>query len=227
MTFKFLSVFSSNTEVIHTTEYLIKPPKGQSFNNQNIKLNGIEPEYVKYSPSFDFYYHSFLKYYFKDKLIVFHNASMEKSCLIQLFEHYNIALRKPLYFIDTLQIAVEYDLPQKLSDLALYLGIEFNSSNHHTAGYDSEVCLRCFLFLKEKYGDEIFKFKKEIRVKDLNIEVIKSNNYIPGAYDNKSNIDKYNEAIEFIKQREVNKMNLSFKLIKHSIFSMYISLISL
>ena len=133
-----------NGEIVETKSWLVRP-ENNYYSERNIEIHGIYPDDTANAPSFrevweeiEFNYVDFFE------TMVAHNASFDRSCLLQAADLYDILL-PPLEWVCTLQIARRmYGFPcNKLSYLCAELDIP--EGNYHRAGDDAEMCARLFL----------------------------------------------------------------------------------
>jgi DNA polymerase III subunit epsilon len=133
----------------------IKPPESQVFKTGFTALHRITYDMVKNGDDFLKIWQEDLKREINNKVITFHNASMDLSILKQCFEYYKITDYRIFYF-DTMQIAKAKGLPGKLSDLCSYYNISFK--NNHDAVADAIACAEVALkFIENGINIELYK----------------------------------------------------------------------
>lgn len=117
---------------------LIKPPV-MSFDGMNIKIHGIKPADVRYSPDFKTIWESEILSFIEGLPLAAHNASFDMNVLRALFKTYAIEPGS-LRYICTVSVARKI-FPMldnhRLSTVADYLGL---SLNHHQALDDARAC---------------------------------------------------------------------------------------
>lgn len=115
---------------------LIQPP-GNEYTSSTIKVHGINPNMTKHCPCFKDIWIDIEKY-FKEDLIVAHNASFDKSVLENNLKEYGIEPEKIGSFDCTFNI-----FGMSLNEACESYGIP--CENHHDALYDAECCAKLYL----------------------------------------------------------------------------------
>lgn len=147
-------------KIVDKNSWLIKP-KELKFNSMNISIHGITAEDVMNELEFDELYENIFKDYFKDQLIIAHNASFDISVLRKTFDLYNIDY--PSFdYLCTVKVAQKTwpDLfNHKLNTLSDYLGFKFK---HHDALDDCLACANVLINAckKEKVNSPIELIEK-------------------------------------------------------------------
>jgi len=123
-------------EVLHEAVYGIKPHvKYAYFDEFNISIHGIRYEDVEGEPEFDGIYPKLLPW-FKDSILMAHNASFDMSVLKSLLRLYHIE-PPTIKYIDSLEIARKvypFLRNHRLNTVCEHLEIELN---HHEALSDA------------------------------------------------------------------------------------------
>lgn len=143
-----------NGKIIEKIYHLIKP-KEMRFMPINIGIHGIRPSMVKDELEFDKVWEK-IKNYFKNSLVVAHNASFDVSVLRNSLELYNIEIPSFKY-ICTMKLSRNFysNLENsKLNTVNNFLGYEFK---HHDALADAAAC-----------GNILLNISKELNLKDIN-----------------------------------------------------------
>ena len=133
----------SNSEIVETKTWLIKPPSYPYFNPRNVAVHCIEAHEVSDAPTFDDIWYE-VNDYLQGNLMIAHNASFDASVLRGCLDYYGI-FRPKIDYLCSIQIAKKSwkDLPKYgLASLAEIHNISFN---HHRAGDDAEVCAKIAL----------------------------------------------------------------------------------
>ncbi|MBE6072346.1 MAG: DNA polymerase III subunit epsilon [Clostridium butyricum] len=136
-----------NGEVVEKIHHLIKP-KEMRFMPINIGIHGIRPKMVENEPEFDEVWNK-IKHYFKDNLVIAHNASFDISVLRKTLELYEIEMPE-FNYICTMKLSRNFyrDLDNaKLSTVNKFLGYEFI---HHDALYDALACSNILLNISDE-----------------------------------------------------------------------------
>ncbi|WP_341877631.1 exonuclease domain-containing protein [Defluviitalea saccharophila] len=131
-------------EIVDTKYFLIQPPS-LKFDEENIRIHGITPEDVKDAPLFPEVWEQ-IKDYFKDNLIMAHNAIFDMSVLKCCLMEYNLEIPKFDYLC-----SIPFSTPacrgknvgNSLEDRATYFGIEIE--NHHNALSDAITCAKLII----------------------------------------------------------------------------------
>ncbi len=131
--------------------YYICPPENY-FKKIHFETHRITWEDVKDAPNFKELWDSSLKDLLDNKLIVCHNASIDKACLEQLLSYYD--LNGKFHFLDTQLIAKRYFSFEnnKLETICEYYSIPLD--NHHNALCDAKACAAIALEMLQKIGTE-------------------------------------------------------------------------
>ncbi len=125
-----------------TITMLVQPPNNEYF-GMNISIHGIQPYQTAHVP---FFPEIWKKIYplLKNKKLVAHNASFDKSCLNQALDYYNLEVPK-----------FDFDCTYKMTGKKLNIACNHYGIpllNHHDAGFDAEACAKIYLkVLKERY----------------------------------------------------------------------------
>lgn len=158
-----------NGEVLHEAVYGIRPHvKYAYFDEFNISIHGIRFEDVEFEPEFDGIY-SLIEPWFKDSILMAHNASFDMSVLKSLFRLYNID-PPTLKYIDSLEIARKvypFLRNHKLNTVCEHLEIELN---HHEALSDARGS--CLIALNTMAFIENFEIETLIDRLNLKIDYI-------------------------------------------------------
>lgn len=133
--------------VISETRSWLVQPEGNWYSPVNMQIHGIRPEDTEDAPDFVSVWEEIEREYLDEfDTFVAHNASFDRSCLLQSAALYRIHLPE-LKWKCSLQTAKRiYSFGcNKLGYLCEQLGIP--EGTHHRAGDDAEMCAR--LYLKE------------------------------------------------------------------------------
>ncbi|MCD8435857.1 hypothetical protein LNJ03_11190 [Tenacibaculum dicentrarchi] len=152
----------SNSEIISSKRILINPPGEEVFSSFNTSIHGIRKIDVASADCFKTIWDNELKELFNNKLIVFHNASMDSAVLKQSFEFYNIQ-DFDFKVVDTMQLAGALALPKKIKELSAHFGIEFE--NTHDPVEDAKVCAKVFIEIKKIFQSSAFEKELKYKVK--------------------------------------------------------------
>ncbi|MBI9069869.1 MAG: 3'-5' exoribonuclease [Salinivirgaceae bacterium] len=131
-----LVFFENNTITKTITEY-IQPPENEYF-YWNIKIHGITPEVTKDKPYFPEVWERIYPL-LKNKKLVAHNSSFDKSCLNQALKYYEMDVPE-----------FDFDCTYKLSGEKLNIACEswgITLDNHHDATCDAKACGLLYLKL--------------------------------------------------------------------------------
>lgn len=123
-----------------------------SFSEENIKIHGIHPRDVAGEATFPIVW-AVLKKYWKNSVIVAHNAFFDLNVLYKTLLAYGLPWPETRC-IDTMHLCRRYypDVgSSSLPDICVHLGI---SLEHHNAGSDAEACASILLDLLSKGLDE-------------------------------------------------------------------------
>ncbi|MHC1684379.1 MAG: exonuclease domain-containing protein [Clostridiaceae bacterium] len=156
--------------VVEKIHHLIRPNE-MRFMPINIGIHGIRPGMVKNEPEFDEVWGK-IKHYFKESLVIAHNASFDISVLRKSAELYNIELPS-FNYICTMKLARNFYKEienAKLNTVNDFLGYQFK---HHDALYDAIACSNILLNISE-----------ELNCNDIN-EISKLLGVTIGTVDNK------------------------------------------
>ncbi|MGN1344577.1 MAG: exonuclease domain-containing protein [Traorella sp.] len=157
----------SSIAIIHLTcdgeiiqKYSLVNPQ-QHFDSFNIRLTGITPKMVEDQPTFVEVWED-IKEYFKDSILVAHNARFDLLVLHKCFQRYHID-EPDMYYMCTVDLSRHYipSTSHKLNVLCDILGIELN---HHQADSDTSACMQIFMYMNDQFGlkeSEIKKFQKK------------------------------------------------------------------
>lgn len=148
-----------NGEIIEKVHHLIKP-KEMRFMPINIGIHGIRPSMVEHELEFDKVWEKIEKY-FKDNLVIAHNASFDISVLRNTLELYNIEMPS-FNYICTMKLSRNFYSSldnARLNTVNSFLGFQFN---HHDALADAIACSNILLNISEELNtkniNEISKF---------------------------------------------------------------------
>lgn len=134
-------------EVVEKVHHLIKP-KEMRFIPINIGIHGIRPKMVENELEFDEIWNK-IKHYFKDSLVIAHNASFDISVLRKTLELYEIEM--PSFdYICTMKLSKNFYRGldnAKLNTVNKFLGYEFK---HHDALADALACSNILLNISEE-----------------------------------------------------------------------------
>ena len=129
------------------------------FDDFCVSVHGITPEDVEGEPEFPVIWDR-IGGFFRDSLVIAHNAAFDLSVLKKLFLHYGIE-EEPVRYADTLRISrAVYGkrMPNhRLGTLCENLGIGLDA---HHAGSDSLACAELYLRMLARRGD-LSSFEKE------------------------------------------------------------------
>lgn len=142
-----------NNAVLETKEILIKPDPFE-FQEYNIRIHGITPEFVCDMPTFDQYWPE-VRPYLENQLVVAHNASFDVGALRATLDRFGISYPTFRYLCTVKLSQKAYpDLPShKLNRLAEALGIRFS---HHHAADDAYACAKVLIRILQDFGlDEL------------------------------------------------------------------------
>lgn len=157
----------SSIALIHITtdgevieKYTLVNPQ-QHFDNFNIQLTGITPEMVENKPTFPIVWQE-IEPYFKDSIIVAHNARFDLGVLHKCMDCYQIT-PFPMNYMCTVDLSRKYihSPNHKLNTLSELLGIELN---HHQADSDTKACMQIFMYMNDLgylCENEIKEFKRK------------------------------------------------------------------
>ncbi len=132
--------FVENGEIMDTITMLVQPPNNEYF-GMNISIHGIQPSHTAHEPFFPEIWDRIYPL-IKDKKLVAHNASFDKSCLNQTLKFYNLDIPD-----------FNFDCTYKRTKLKLNIACDhFNIplGRHHDAGFDAEACAKIYLKLLEE-----------------------------------------------------------------------------
>lgn len=165
-----------NNEVVEKIHYLIKPNE-MRFMPINIGIHGIRPGMVENEPEFDEIWNR-ISHYFKDSLIIAHNASFDISVIRRTLELYDI---EPVAFkyVCTMKLARNFYQQienAKLSTVNRFLGYEFN---HHDALADALACSNILMSISEELeSDDI---EEICRLTGVTIGEVNGEGYKPSS----------------------------------------------
>lgn len=165
-----------NNKVVEKIHYLIKPNE-MRFMPINIGIHGIRPGMVENEPEFDEIWNR-ISHYFKDSLIIAHNASFDISVIRRTLELYDI---KPVAFkyVCTMKLARNFYQQienAKLNTVNRFLGYEFN---HHDALADALACSNILISISEELeSDDI---EEICRLTGVTIGEVNGEGYIPSS----------------------------------------------
>lgn len=138
-----------NNKIVEEKYWLIKPPE-MRFIPQNLWIHGIYPEEVINEKDFGQLWPE-IKDYFKESLVVAHNASFDLSVLRSLLDYYGYEYPS-IYYGCTVMLSKNH-FPNlknhKLNTVADYVGHKFN---HHNAGEDATACAKVMIAICESVG---------------------------------------------------------------------------
>ncbi len=156
-------------EVLHEASYPIRPhAKYAYFDEFNSSIHGIRYTDVEYELEFDEIYPK-LEPWFKDSILMAHNASFDMMVLKTLFKLYSIETPSMKY-IDSLEIARKvfpFLINHKLNTVCEYLDIALN---HHEALSDARGS--CLIALNSMALIENFDIETLIEHLNLKIDYI-------------------------------------------------------
>lgn len=135
--------------------FLICPPEN-NFHELNVGIHGITWEDVKDAPSFKELWDKELGEILDNKLIICHNASMDKAILEQTLALYGIDSH--FQILDTMNIAMQfYDFEDnKLATICDKFGICLD--NQHHALCDAKACAEVAIKMLNDLGDKADNF---------------------------------------------------------------------
>lgn len=159
-------VVVKNGVIVEKYSRLIRPPYNH-FDPQTIKIHHILPDHTYECDTFDIVWCDIEKY-FKQTIIVAHNAAFDQDVLLKNLEYYQISTDSINDFVCTYNI---YGLG--LHDLCTEFGI--NSSGHHDALFDAECCAKFYLnylngITPDRYKQEIAKKEEKSNQKHYNLK---------------------------------------------------------
>lgn len=161
-------------QVVEKIHHLIRPNE-MRFMPINIGIHGIRPGMVKNEPEFDEVWGK-IKHYFKESLVIAHNASFDISVLRKSAELYNIELPS-FNYICTMKLARNFYKEienAKLNTVNDFLGYQFK---HHDALYDALACSNILLNISEELNcNDISEVSKLLGV---TLGTVDSNGYRP------------------------------------------------
>ena len=193
------AVLLENGEVIDTFDELINP--GKKLSKKIVEVTNITDEMLKDKDNEENAVKRF-KEWFKDSVLVAHNAKFDMSFLEMAYQKYGLGEVKNAV-IDTLELSRVLDPDQfrhSLSALVRRYEIDFNENEHHRADYDASATAKILKqMLKRVAGYGI------TNVKDLNNLV------------SKDDIHKYGRSyhVNILVQNRTGLKNL-FKLISYA-----------
>ena len=156
------AVLLQNGKIINTFDELINP--GKKLSSKIIEITNITDEMLKDKDNEENAVKRF-KEWFKDSVLVAHNATFDMSFLEMACQKYGLGEVKNAV-IDTLELSRVLDSDQSrhsLSALVRRYEIDFNENEHHRADYDASATAKILrLMLKRVAGYNI------TNVKDLN-----------------------------------------------------------
>lgn len=143
-----LCVVRSNV-VVETKEILVKP-EPFVFQEYNIRIHGITPDFVYDMPTFDQYWPE-IKPYLENQLVIAHNASFDVGALRATLDQFGISYPTFRYLCTVKLSQKAYpDLPShKLNRLADALSISFS---HHHAADDAYACAKVLIRILQDFG---------------------------------------------------------------------------
>lgn len=134
-------VMVKDKQIVDKKYFLIHPPTSK-FNPGNINVHGITYDDVKDAPRFPWVWNQ-IKNYFKDNIIVAHNAHFDMSVLKCCLEEYELDYPN-FEYICSIPISTKacegMRISQSLVDRANYFGIKLE--NHHNSLEDAEACAK-------------------------------------------------------------------------------------
>lgn len=127
------------------------------FDYFNTQLTGISAEMVQDKPAFPQIWNK-IEPIMSSGILVAHNAQFDMSVLKCCLRDYNIAWKKSVPYLCTVQIGrrVLPKMSHRLNSMCNYYGIELD---HHHAGSDSLACAEILLRYIES-GTDVDKFTK-------------------------------------------------------------------
>lgn len=131
-------------QVTETRSWLVRPEDNR-YNYWNVRIHGIRPEDTADAPDFAQVWEEIERTYLDEfDTVVAHNATFDRSCLMQSAREYGLHL-PPLKWACSLAKARQvYSFScNKLGHLCSQLGIP--EGTHHRAGDDAEMCARLYL----------------------------------------------------------------------------------
>ena len=142
--------------VIFKSEYYLIQPPNLEFNPINIKIHGITPNMVKNRHKFPAIWNE-IKHYFKDNIIIAHNAQFDMSVLKNVLDEYNLATPDFKYCC-SIPVSTEVtgsSVKGSLDARAKYFGV--NLTNHHNALDDATACAEIVLATINAKGEKSFE----------------------------------------------------------------------
>lgn len=139
-------VIVKNGEIVEKVQHLIKP-KEMRFMPINIAIHGIRPHMVQDELEFDKVWEK-IKYYFKDNLVIAHNASFDISVLRNTLKLYGIEMPRFQYTC-TMKLSKNFYSNidnAKLNTVNNFLGYKFQ---HHDALADAMACSNILLNISD------------------------------------------------------------------------------
>ncbi|MCC9295628.1 3'-5' exoribonuclease [Clostridium sp. WLY-B-L2] len=128
-----------NNEICKKEYFLIHPPTLE-FSRKNISINGITPEDVENSPLFPDIWNN-ISTYFKDNLMVAHNAAFDMSVLKNCLTLYKIPM-PDFKYVCSIPISTRLcrgkKIGKSLEDRARYFDIDLG--HHHNSLDDAITC---------------------------------------------------------------------------------------
>ncbi len=139
-------------QVVHTQEWLIRPPTGLDFHWRNIQVHGIRPAQVEDAPEWPEVWEQIAAVIDRDALVA-HNAPFDRGVWRATTEMSRLRAVEPEFFC-TLQLSRRLlDLPSnRLPNVVEALGIE--DFSHHEAGADALACARVGIEMAHRYNLE-------------------------------------------------------------------------
>lgn len=138
-----------DSKVKERKSFYIKPVPFE-FNSYNIKIHGITPEMVEFSPTFGEVWEK-IKPYIDGKLVVAHNTSFDVTALCATLDEWGIEYPTFDYLctVKLSQKAYPELKSHKLNNLCSALGVEFS---HHDAYDDAYACAMALLRIMYDYS---------------------------------------------------------------------------
>lgn len=174
--------------IVETKYFLIQPPD-LDFDERNINIHGITPEKVKDSPLFPEVWNE-IKDYFKDNVIVAHNAVFDMSVLKSCLLEYNLDIPDFNYLCSiplSTRACRGEGVGQSLKDRANRFGVKLE--NHHNALADAVTCakivIECINLKKRKSFQSYCKTFTSLPIK--NFSELKPQTRFKKASSNKFN----------------------------------------
>lgn len=136
-----------NSKVIEEKYWLIRP-KELRFEPINIWVHGIRSEDVINEKEFDELWNDILPY-FKNNVVIAHNASFDISVLRNTLDLYNIPYPEFNYCCTMVMSKNFFDFLDnaKLNTISDHLGYKFN---HHNASSDASACANIMIKMSEE-----------------------------------------------------------------------------